>query len=257
MDVREGKTSPRMTCPGKNHRIFSGIDVGIINLGLCWAKVSGNYKHFLVYEIDCLDITKTRHLLVTKQDCTLRHSKGIYDRISHFVQETPQFEDCAGIAIERQPIMGHTSVEQILYGLLGEKTHLVHPRSMHKEFNIGHLTYDERKLQTTEISKQYMTEECLQKMAEMDRVCDIGDAVCLLLFRIRQLRRLYLKEKAESQAKEKLVKLLHQHDGNFEDVLCRFAYIPITFKRNKQVRAEKIIKSKYFVHKSCTKINKI
>jgi hypothetical protein len=47
------------------------------------------------------------------------------------------FEMADFILIERQPPMGLTAVEQLIFSRWRDKAILVHPRSMHKYFNIG------------------------------------------------------------------------------------------------------------------------
>ena len=54
-------------------------------------------------------------------------------------------ERASFILIERQPPLGFRDCEQLLFSALRSKALLVQPRSVHCQFRIGSLTYEERK----------------------------------------------------------------------------------------------------------------
>jgi hypothetical protein len=122
------------------------IDVGITNLGYVYAKLNldiskftskykahiENEKHQFNNNIDILDcnridITKVKHKKVPYCVCKLHHDRCIPDYLDHFIQETSYFKECDVLIIERQPPVGITNVQDLLFKLFREKVLLISP----------------------------------------------------------------------------------------------------------------------------------
>ena len=136
-----------------------------------------------VLHLSVSDTTKFDHVRVPYETCTLGHMRTTTDRVNHFVQERlPLFQRANKVLIERQPIQGHTDVEQVLFMLFRDKAELVSPNAMHKYFNINHLTYEWRKVKTTEIADASFAHLHFPHYFQLQRRHDIADAWCLLLY---------------------------------------------------------------------------
>lgn len=164
--------------------LVASIDVGIVNLAVAFVEVdSDTYQLTRIVRVENVDSTKFEHGTVCYDACTLGHTKTATDRIMHFIQERAAlFDTCARILIERQPIQGHTDVEQLLYMVFRDKAELVSPNSMHKLLNIGHLTYEWRKVKTVEFADTMLDPITFHEYHSMERRHDIADALCLLIY---------------------------------------------------------------------------
>lgn len=187
------------------------IDVGITNLGYVYSEVkiqlpeSGSkYKAHLLNNdytlnkenikkcirvLDCnrVDITNIKHKHVQFCDCKLHHDRCIPDYLDHFVQETPHFEECDVLIIERQPPVGITNVQDLLFKQFREKVLLISPGSIHKYFGLPGI-YDERKEQSEKIAQAFLSN--FSKFTTNNRKHDISDALLMTIF--------YYKQKTES-----------------------------------------------------------
>jgi hypothetical protein len=167
--------------------LVASIDVGIINLAVVFARIADDFTVESIERVENVNTTHFEHDLVPYDDCTLGHTKTTTDRLSHFVQErAPWFDACEVVLIERQPIMGHTDVEQCLFMLFRDKAHLVSPNAMHKHFNINYLTYEWRKVKTVEIADTMLGHH--PEYLGLERRHDIADALCLLLYWLHTTR---------------------------------------------------------------------
>lgn len=161
---------------------IASIDVGIINLALVVVEVEDAAVTRVVH-LGVSDTTKFEHNRVHYDNCVLGHTKTTTDRVNHFVQERLDlFERADKVLIERQPIQGHTDVEQVLFMLFRDRAELVSPNAMHKYFQINHLTYEWRKVKTTEIADASFQHLNFPHYFRLQRRHDIADAWCLLLF---------------------------------------------------------------------------
>ena len=150
------------------------IDIGIINLGMVCAEVT--WENIVVEDVHLVDITKScRHI-----NCTLNHTNHMVDRIDHFIQEYKHVLDKADkILVEKQPIQGLISVEQLLFDRLRDRVIFIHPVSMHKHFNIRNLSYDERKEYLVLKTKTYLEGTLYDKV---ERKHDIADAMAMIIY---------------------------------------------------------------------------
>ncbi len=98
------------------------------------------------------------------------------------------FDACAHVLIERQPLVGHTDVEQILFFMFRHKAVLVSPNAMHRFFNISKYSYDSRKYKTVMLADQFLPVQDFPEYHCLERKHDVADALCLLLFWIHTQR---------------------------------------------------------------------
>uniref|UniRef100_A0A6C0B060 Holliday junction resolvase RuvC n=1 Tax=viral metagenome TaxID=1070528 RepID=A0A6C0B060_9ZZZZ len=183
------------------------IDVGIINLGYTYSEVklelpeSGskykahrlNNSYLLNKEtikkcirvLDCnrIDITNIRHKRVSYCDCKLHHDRCIPDYLDHFIQETPYFEECDVLIIERQPPVGITGVQDLLFKQFREKVLLINPGSIHKYFGLPSV-YSERKEESEKIAEAFLSN--FSKFTTNNRKHDISDALLMTVFYYKQ-----------------------------------------------------------------------
>ena len=179
------------------------IDVGITNLGFVYSDITFNepkdgsrYKHLLLNScyslnksflkenikiIDCnkIDITKVKHRKVPFCICKLHHDRCIPDYLDHFIQETSYFEECDVLLIERQPPVGITNVQDLLFKQFRDKVLLISPNSVHKYFGLNNV-YEERK-EKSEKTSQYFLEE-FDNFKKHIRKHDISDAMLMILY---------------------------------------------------------------------------
>ena len=161
--------------------LVASFDVGIINLALVVAHVNIETNQVQrVVHAELIDTTCMRHTRVEADKCTLGHTKTATDRLMHVVQERPQLLGCDVVLIERQPIQGHTDVQELLFFLFRDKAVLVSPNSMHKHFNIQNAPYEWRKVYTVQIATPFLSGHPAFTGAE--RQHDMADALCILLY---------------------------------------------------------------------------
>ena len=161
--------------------LVASFDVGIINLALVVAHVDVRHNRVeQVVHAELIDTTCMGHTRVEADTCSLGHTKTATDRLMHVVQERPELLRCDVVLIERQPIVGHTDVQEILFLLFRDRAVLVSPNAMHKHFNIQRAPYEWRKVYTVEIATPFLA-GCLAFTAA-DRQHDMADALCILLY---------------------------------------------------------------------------
>ena len=172
--------------------IVASIDVGIVNLAVVFVELDDLTRDISrICYLANVDSTVFEHCTISLSDCTLGHAKTTADRVTHFVQERQHmFDACAHVLIERQPLVGHTDVEQVLFLLFRQKAQLVSPNAMHKFFNISRYSYESRKVKTVMLADQYLPVKDFPLYHNLARKHDIADALCLLMFWIHQQKEL-------------------------------------------------------------------
>lgn len=162
----------------------SSIDVGIVNLGVIFVELDDITLQLIqIIYVDNVNSTVFEHNVVSHDNCTLGHMKTTTDRLMHFVQERqPMFDMCLHVLIERQPPLGHTDVEQILFFMFRDKAVLISPNAMHKFFKISNHSYENRKHQTVLIANAFLSIDQFPEYHNLERKHDIADAFCQLLF---------------------------------------------------------------------------
>jgi len=180
------------------------IDIGITNLGYVYAEITiPEFKekrlNYNVNIIDCnrIDITKVRHRRVKRCDCKLLHENCVPDYLDHFIQEYSfYFENANVIILERQPPVGITNVQDLLFTKFRQKVILISPNSVHKHFMLSN-DYDKRKIQSETIATSFLKN--FSNFTENFRKHDISDAMLMILF--------YYKQKNEELPYEKNIVL--------------------------------------------------
>lgn len=190
-------------------RVLS-IDIGIINLGYVYSEIEidlnfgSKYKATLYNEnhllnnshqeikiIDCnrVDITNVKHNKVPFCMCKLHHDRCIPDYLDHFIQETKYFEECDILILERQPPVGITNVQDLLFKLFRDKVKMISPGSVHKYFGLptGEKdSYVTRKQLSEDLSEKYL--ENFTSFTENTRKHDISDAMLMTIYYYKTIK---------------------------------------------------------------------
>jgi hypothetical protein len=153
---------------------IASIDIGILHLGLVSCDVT--WDRIIVNHVHLVDITKRCRRL----DCKLNHTNHMVDRVDHFIQDHWDILDKADkILVEKQPITGLISVEQLLFDRLRAKVEFIYPVSMHKYFGIRKLNYDERKEFLVEKTRPHLTGSIYDTL---ERKHDVADAMAMIIY---------------------------------------------------------------------------
>ena len=178
------------------------IDIGIVNLGYVYSEITfdqvpqtSKYKNLLnnqkhnteltkknINIVDCnrIDITKMKHNRVQRCDCKLHHECCIPDYLDHFIQEhSGYFTNCDLLILERQPPVGITNVQDLLFTKFRDKVLLVSPNSVHKYFGLDS-NYDTRKIESETIATEYLGNKGNYLLNH--RKHDISDALLMILY---------------------------------------------------------------------------
>jgi len=202
--------------------IYLSIDVGIINLALIKANVE---KHKITQILDArlINLNTIQHKTTTITDCKLHHSNDVYDKIQHLFQEHGEiFQDIECVLIERQPITGLVHVEQLLFGHFRSMARLISPNSMHKWFGISHLTYEQRKEETTKIATSYLN-QCKDWM-KSERLHDMADSLCILLFSLHVESNAAKMKEEEKRKQESMTEFIYDGTTTLNDFFENFRY---------------------------------
>jgi hypothetical protein len=165
------------------------IDIGITNLGYVFADIeyssdiyfkSQKCSYINVISCNRVDITNVKHRIVKECNCNLRHDRCIPDYLDHFVQENNDMFDLAEIIlIERQPPVGITNVQDLLFVKFRSKVLLISPRSVHKFFKMSN-DYSLRKAESENIAMCYLSD--FNEYNNNVRRHDISDAMLFIIF---------------------------------------------------------------------------
>ena len=168
-----------------------GVDVGIINLGLCLVETDDFYQSKTLNAWKHIDITVMRHNRVPRHTCVLSHTNCLCDRLKHvFQEEIELFNSADVIVIEQQPPCGHIAVEQLILSEFRQKACLVSPVSMQKSFDMRRLTYEERKTQAQRIfnESRIVPFEVKDLLSKRERSHDVYDAFLIAEYWLRVKR---------------------------------------------------------------------
>ena len=153
------------------------IDIGIINLGYVYAEIG---EQLNVIECNKIDITKMRHNIVSHCNCKLHHDNCMPDYIDHFIQEHHNlFENSDLILIERQPPVGITNVQDLIFSKFRNKVKLVSPNTIHKFFKMTKGDYDLRKIESLNLSFEFLND--FKTFQFHERKHDMSDAMLMLI----------------------------------------------------------------------------
>ena len=200
------------------------IDIGIINLGFVYAEITigdslesgSKYKSHLLNEnyllnkskeniriIDCnrINITKVKHRNVPFCNCKLHHDNCIPDYLDHFIQDTPYFQECDVLIIERQPPIGITNVQDLLFTKFRGKVLLISPVSVHKYFNLNvkginqtETNYELRKIKSISIAEEYLLN--FSSFMDNTRKHDISDAMLMIIYYYKKRMENFINSKS-------------------------------------------------------------
>ena len=67
--------------------LFCAIDVGITHLGICWCFTNDDFSFECIEDFALVDLTSIRHDRINFENCKLRHTNCMADRVDHFIQE--------------------------------------------------------------------------------------------------------------------------------------------------------------------------
>ena len=172
------------------------IDIGIINLGYVYCTLEFNQQlkkyhkyqkyyldeNYLIDVIECnrVNLTNMKHSVVKACDCKLHHDYCIPDYVDHFIQEhSKMFETTDVILIERQPPMGVTNVQDLIFSKFRDKVILVNQGSVHKYF-IMSKDYNKRKVESEKIATKYLCS--FKNFYDNIRKHDISDAMLMIIY---------------------------------------------------------------------------
>jgi len=151
---------------------ITSIDIGHTNMAILQAEIT--------YKTSTVDKTLTKILMVNTIDLKDTGETEMYKKMKKFIDNyTEIFNTSKYILIERQPIQGLTSIQEIIAYQFPDKVKLISPRSMHCYFGINHYPYETRKEKTIEIADKYLNEF---SEYQNSRKHDLADAFCILKF---------------------------------------------------------------------------
>ena len=189
--------------------LILGIDVGINNLGMSLITSDLEFNFISIVGLDLINIREWKcgnGLLlpserITRQECPLYHKNCVSDWLEHiFTFYNICFLKSDFILIERQPMTGLVCVEQLIFSKFRTKAFLIHPRSMHKYFEIGHQNYEQRKISTVNILKENINiQYVLDTLNSFKRKHDMADSFCIVLFWLSTKRKELNIEKIRQQ----------------------------------------------------------
>jgi len=184
------------------------IDIGILHLGLSVTDIDDEYETPTIQLIDLIDITKYTHdRMLSKDTCTLYHTRNVCDRLNHFIEDYMDIFDTVDIIlIEQQPIMGITSVEQLILNRFRNKTIKISPQRMHRFFRIHIYDYETRKIKTESIARKYLLTHHQKQLDTFVRAHDITDSICIMLYWVNEQRIIYENKVRKQEMEDKFLK---------------------------------------------------
>jgi len=213
------------------------IDIGVLHLGISISILDIEYKLIDIIWIDLIDITKFIHNKPeTRKTCKLNHTKTFTDWLEHVFYNNRELFDLADyILIERQPPCGFVVVEQLIFSKWRHKSILISPNSMHAYFKIGHLDYEGRKDFNNKLILNILSESLKHQLDNYDRIHDISDSICLMLFWINRKQIEYCKKLRKKMILERRYKIINDTTISTSDWLDLHKYIPrvIDYSNNK------------------------
>lgn len=184
----------------EKYRYILSIDIGIKHLALLLIQVNMDYTIDDVIWFELIDITQFHHLDVeSKKKCNLFHANCIADWLMHiFLLHHELFELCESIILERQPIHGHTAIEQLFFFKYREKAVLIHPRTVHKFFRWSKdIDYEMRKIKSQSIFEYRLdktTRVWLKDIYQnLERKHDVSDAYIQVVYYCNLKNKQYLQ----------------------------------------------------------------
>lgn len=175
------------------------IDVGILHLAIVGAEVNDLVRTRVILPEEiyfCELINITELINECNVGCKLYHEKTLCDYMMHLFQKFSQvFEDADKILIERQPLQGIVAVQELILREYRGKSTLVSPNSMHKYFQIGDYTYEQRKVIVVKTAKTYLLG--FKQFCFNERQHDMADAFCIMYYHLSILKKVAQEENAQ------------------------------------------------------------
>ena len=106
------------------------------------------------------------------------------------------FEQAAIVLLERQPEMGVTNVQDLLFTKFRDKVVLINPGSVHKYFSMSK-DYLTRKLQSEKIATRYLCS--FHEFNNNSRKHDMSDAMLMIMYYYSQKKNTILIKKPVTQ----------------------------------------------------------
>lgn len=152
------------------------LDIGLFHMGYVLGECQ-NFKLKNVLKCELVNIKK----LVYGCDCSLDHRLCISNYMEHFFKlYGKDLAEARYIVVEQQPPTGFISIQEIIRYQYGHKVVVISPRSMHKHYNMGELSYDDRKKFTVDYSKKYLSQ--FPQFHRLLRKHDMADSFMLLMY---------------------------------------------------------------------------
>jgi hypothetical protein len=185
--------------------IICSCDVGYRNLAFVF-----------VYVNELFDFASIRVIGIAKID--LFEFKGeLSEKLETVCDEYVKCYDYDVVLIERQPIMGLTDVQHLVFHIL-KRAIFVSPCSVHKYFNIRHLTYEQRKTWMVDNANEYLHQ--FTEYDDLVRKHDIADAMMMIVF--------YVKKQMAPPVKSKF---FHKIPSQTEDIDTHLLFMEYAYTK--------------------------
>ena len=209
----------------KGYAIMS-IDIGIYHLGVSITLVDENFKIEEIIWIDLIDITQFN----CPNGCELYHTKTFTDWLEHVFQREYGFFDLVDfILIERQPPVGLTAIEQLIFYRWRDKSILISPNSVHAFFCMGN-DYDKRKELAVRITRNFIPKNLQEQLEWYDRQHDIADSILFTIYWCEKQKQRLLTEHLELKRKKAMSKVVKGLNLTAEEFFDGFRYIPMVYE---------------------------
>jgi hypothetical protein len=154
------------------------IDIGCSHLALALFLVDQDFVIEKFLDFNLIDITQYTHNVCGNiKNCKMYHTNNFSDRVEHLYVEHPCFHEADIILVEKQPPQGFVVIEQLIFNKFRDKTILIHPRSVHLHFKMGHLDYENRKVFSEKVCEKFITEKQKEELNSFERKHDVSDAL--------------------------------------------------------------------------------
>lgn len=178
------------------------IDIGINNLAMVVCSLDTNYlsreEIILDREIIFCDLINITDNNCHDVECKLHHDKVMCDYIMHlFKNYREYFETSDVILIERQPLTGLVSIQELIMREYRDKSFLISPISMLKFFDLLQYKYEDRKVRTERIASKYLSS--FKEFVFNERRHDMADAFCIMYYYIYTKKKEYVEIMKERQ----------------------------------------------------------
>jgi len=182
---------------------------------------------FAILHVDLINISHYTHNTIDKDACKLYHSKDPSDFLTHVFQEhEPKWQSFGTIDhvfIERQPPLGLTQIESLLFHKYRDRVLKISPNSMHKRFSLPD-EYEKRKERVVELAGPFFTS--FPQYVKASRHHDIADAMLLALHQLMTWQSQAKAKLNESLKKDRLNKsMIAMKECTADEWFEKFRYV--------------------------------